>query len=162
MTIYPHYYSWWMFINYYNDEYFAQYWHQVFFFVTELCSTGFVLSSVNRELPFTQRKLLMIVRFVSLITKNKWICHLSRKEFTLAFTCFLSFQYSLPTYFTQRNWPIYRKHFSTWRRATSSFTRYLFDVTRYLPRCIAHHRIHKKGWLQYHCIFHEWKRKDEL
>ena len=74
LTIYPHYYSWWMFINYYNDEYFAQYWHQVFFFVTELCSTGFVLSSVNRELPFTQRKLLMIVRFVSLITKNKWIC----------------------------------------------------------------------------------------
>jgi len=65
LTIYPHYYSWWMFINYYNDDYFEQYWHQVFFFLTELCSTGFVLSSINKEIPFTHQKLLMIVRLVS-------------------------------------------------------------------------------------------------
>ena len=60
-ALYPHYYSWWMFINYYNDEYYQQYWHQIFFTVTEIVSTLAVLSLINKNNPFTPRKLLLIV-----------------------------------------------------------------------------------------------------
>ena len=78
LSVYPHYYSWWMFINYYNDEYYEQYWHQVFFFVTEMCSTLVVLSSVNKETPFTAKKVLIIVRWVN-------VCHNSKYNLLLDF-----------------------------------------------------------------------------
>jgi hypothetical protein len=28
-SIYPHYYAWWAYFNYYNDDYYNQWWHQV-------------------------------------------------------------------------------------------------------------------------------------
>ena len=61
-SLYPHYYSWWMLFNYYNDEYFHQYWHQMFFLVTEMASTIAVMSALHKDNLFTPRKLLLIVR----------------------------------------------------------------------------------------------------
>lgn len=34
-SIFPHYYSWWAYINYYNDDYYDQWSHQLFFTVSQ-------------------------------------------------------------------------------------------------------------------------------
>ncbi|CAH1776531.1 unnamed protein product [Owenia fusiformis] len=38
-AIYPHYYSWWNFCNYLNDDFYEQWNHQMFFSLTELAGT---------------------------------------------------------------------------------------------------------------------------
>ena len=60
-VIYPHYYAWWAYVNYYNDDYYNQFWHQLFFTVTELASTGVVLHLVNDRNYVTPRKILVIM-----------------------------------------------------------------------------------------------------
>ena len=64
ITIYPHYYSWWMYVNYYNDDFYNQYWHQLFFTVTELISTTIVMHLINSDNLVTTRKILMIMGLV--------------------------------------------------------------------------------------------------
>ena len=71
LAVYPNYYSWWVFVNYYNDEFYSQYWHQVFFTATEICSTLTVLASIDRDTPFTSRRLQTIVGYVK--TRNTTI-----------------------------------------------------------------------------------------
>ena len=62
-SIYPHYYGWWANFNYYNDDYFHQWWHQMFFSMTELASTLMVLHLVDKKNIFSlPRKLLFIQR----------------------------------------------------------------------------------------------------
>ncbi|XP_035676930.1 uncharacterized protein LOC118416005 [Branchiostoma floridae] len=56
----PHYYSWWMFFGYYNDDFYVQWYHQLLFTLTELFSTGLVLSMLDRAVKPTPRKLLAI------------------------------------------------------------------------------------------------------
>ena len=34
-AIYPHYYAWWAYVNYYNDDFYKQFYHQLFFTITE-------------------------------------------------------------------------------------------------------------------------------
>ena len=62
-SVFPHFYGWWVYFNYYNDDYFRQWWHQLFFSVTELLATMMVLHLVNKnnimKLP---KKLLFIMR----------------------------------------------------------------------------------------------------
>ncbi|CAH1779802.1 unnamed protein product [Owenia fusiformis] len=48
-SIYPHYYTWWSFLNYWNDEFYDQWNHQVFFSTTELASTIVTLLLLNTE-----------------------------------------------------------------------------------------------------------------
>jgi hypothetical protein len=63
-VVYPHYYAWWAYFNYYNDDYFAQCYHQLFFTATEMVSTVTVLSLVDREKSLvTPRKILLIMRY---------------------------------------------------------------------------------------------------
>ena len=62
-AIYPHYYAWWAYVNYYNDDYYKQFWHQLFFTVTELVSTFTVFSLVNRENLVSARKIVIIMRY---------------------------------------------------------------------------------------------------
>ena len=62
-SIFPHYYAWWMYFNYYNDDYFAQWWHQTFFEVTELISTGMALHLVSRKSAVTGKKIIFIMRY---------------------------------------------------------------------------------------------------
>ncbi|XP_015367830.1 PREDICTED: uncharacterized protein LOC107164495 isoform X2 [Diuraphis noxia] len=40
LSMFSHYYSWWSFVNYWNDDFYSQWNHQIFFTVTELYSTG--------------------------------------------------------------------------------------------------------------------------
>lgn len=89
LSIFSHYYAWWAYLNYYNDEYYHQWNHQLFFTVspsfsehlekehllsctillillitdqiTELISTSFVLHLANAENQVTARKTLSIV-----------------------------------------------------------------------------------------------------
>ncbi|KAL1132421.1 hypothetical protein AAG570_010376 [Ranatra chinensis] len=60
-AIFSHYYSWWAYLNYWNDEYYAQWNHQLFFTITELISTGLVLQLADDRVTMTARKVLIIV-----------------------------------------------------------------------------------------------------
>lgn len=37
LSIFSHYYAWWAYLNYYNDEYYNQWNHQLFFTVIKIC-----------------------------------------------------------------------------------------------------------------------------
>lgn len=60
-VVYSHYYSFWAYINYYNDDFYSQFYHQLFFSVTELCSTTMVLQLANVNVDLTTNKLLIIL-----------------------------------------------------------------------------------------------------
>ncbi|XP_024080496.1 uncharacterized protein LOC106664530 isoform X2 [Cimex lectularius] len=60
-SIFSHYYSWWMYVNYWNDDYYAQWNHQLFFTSTELLSSILVLQLADSRSIVTQRKALCIV-----------------------------------------------------------------------------------------------------
>ncbi|KAF6206731.1 hypothetical protein GE061_017967 [Apolygus lucorum] len=60
-SIFSHYYTWWNYINYWNDEYYKQWNHQLYFTATELFSTCMVLKLANKQETFTRRKLLLIL-----------------------------------------------------------------------------------------------------
>ena len=61
-AIYPHYYAWWAYVNYYNDDYYKQFWHQLFFTVTELASTVTVFNLIDKEHLVSPRQILIIMR----------------------------------------------------------------------------------------------------
>ncbi|KAK9503513.1 hypothetical protein O3M35_010056 [Rhynocoris fuscipes] len=60
-AIFSHYYSWWSYVNYWNDDYYVQWNHQLFFTCTELMSTFLVLQLADNRLIVTPRKALGIV-----------------------------------------------------------------------------------------------------
>lgn len=82
-SIFAHYYGWWMYFNYYNDNYYSQFYHQLFFSVsnctafmqslnnvlifsfnicqlTEMICTGMVIHLAHVEHEVTIRKILLI------------------------------------------------------------------------------------------------------
>lgn len=61
LAVYPHYYAWWAYFNYYNDDFYDQFGHQLFFTVTELASTVMVLHLADSSVAVTPGKLLVIV-----------------------------------------------------------------------------------------------------
>ncbi len=62
-NLFPHYYGWWAYFNYYNDDYFGQWWHQLFFTITEMASSLVVLHLVNKSnVSSLTRKLLFVIR----------------------------------------------------------------------------------------------------
>lgn len=60
-AIFSHYYSWWAYVNYWNDDYYVQWNHQLFFTSTELVSSFLVLQLADIKVPVTSRKVLSIV-----------------------------------------------------------------------------------------------------
>ena len=60
-AIFSHYYSWWVYINYWNDEFYSQWYHQFFFSFTELLSTILVIHLADEKNPITRRKAFGIV-----------------------------------------------------------------------------------------------------
>ncbi|XP_046684181.1 uncharacterized protein LOC124369984 isoform X1 [Homalodisca vitripennis] len=60
-SMFSHYYSWWMFFNYWNDEYYFQWYHQVFFSVTEVVSSAQVLLLADRQVGLTVARTLPVV-----------------------------------------------------------------------------------------------------
>lgn len=55
-AIFSHYYSWWVYINYWNDDFYSQWYHQMFFSVTELISTILVVMLADSKKQVTHRK----------------------------------------------------------------------------------------------------------
>jgi len=63
----------WAYINYYNDDFFDQFYHQLFFTVTEVVSTVTVLYLVNKDHQVTPRKVLIIMSVAALhILASGW------------------------------------------------------------------------------------------
>lgn len=60
-SLFAHYYTWWVYVNYWNDEFYSQWNHQLFFTVTELLSTIFVLHLADSSNALTSRKVAIIV-----------------------------------------------------------------------------------------------------
>ena len=59
-SVYPHYYGWWGFFNYLNEDFYSQWWHQVYFSITEILSTLVVVHLCNKENKTESWKLLVI------------------------------------------------------------------------------------------------------
>ncbi|ELU02004.1 hypothetical protein CAPTEDRAFT_102797, partial [Capitella teleta] len=59
-SLYPHYYGWWGLINYLNEDYYPQWYHQIFFSVTEIASTAMVIHLCNQDNRVESWKLLLI------------------------------------------------------------------------------------------------------
>lgn len=60
-SLYPHYYGWWMIFNYLNDKIFRQFYHQIFFSLTELLSTFMIVHLCNKNNTITPRKMQLII-----------------------------------------------------------------------------------------------------
>ncbi|XP_026482545.1 uncharacterized protein LOC113389750, partial [Ctenocephalides felis] len=60
-SVFSHYYAWWVCLNYYNDDFYVQWNHQMFFTVTELLSTAVVMNLADKQNPVTSRKVFIIV-----------------------------------------------------------------------------------------------------
>ncbi len=60
-SFYPHYYGWWNFFSYLNEGFYSQWWHQIFFSLTEMLSTAVVLHLCNQENKIEPWKLLVIL-----------------------------------------------------------------------------------------------------
>jgi hypothetical protein len=60
-VIYSHYYSWWMYIGYLNDDFYKQWYHQLFFTVTEMVSTVLVIHLCNSQNDISVPKLFYII-----------------------------------------------------------------------------------------------------
>lgn len=60
-VVYSHYYSFWGYVNYYNDDFYSQFSHQMFFTFTELLSTCFVLKLADLNVELSSGKLVAII-----------------------------------------------------------------------------------------------------
>lgn len=65
-VVYSHYYSFWGYVNYYNDDFYSQFNHQMFFSITELASTLVVLNLADLNVELTSGKLLTIIDIAAL------------------------------------------------------------------------------------------------
>ena len=72
----------WAYINYYNDDFFDQFYHQLFFTVTEVVSTVTVLYLVNKDHQVTPRKVgsksVELFQEVSVLTMGTGVNHHER------------------------------------------------------------------------------------
>jgi hypothetical protein len=63
----------WMFFNYWNDDYFSQWNHQLFFSLTELASTVSVVLLADQAIPFTALRVLPVVAVATIhILVSSW------------------------------------------------------------------------------------------
>lgn len=60
-ALYPHYYGWWGLINYLNEDFYPQWYHQIIFSLTEAASTAMVVHLCNSRAPMTPSKLFFII-----------------------------------------------------------------------------------------------------
>lgn len=60
-SFFSHYYTWWVYINYWNDDFYYQWNHQLFFTTTEALSTALVLHMSNKKNNISSKKVLTVV-----------------------------------------------------------------------------------------------------
>ena len=58
---YSHYYAWWGYFNYWNDDFYSQWNHQLFFTITELVSTICVLTMCDKTVDISVKKCYIIL-----------------------------------------------------------------------------------------------------
>lgn len=61
LDIYPNYYSWWNYFNYLNDDFYDQFFHQLFFTITELISTCIIINLCSEKNHMDKWKVMVIV-----------------------------------------------------------------------------------------------------
>lgn len=61
INVYPHYYSWWSFFSYYNEEFYTFFGHHMFFCITEIIVTAVVLNLCNEKNELKAWKMLLIL-----------------------------------------------------------------------------------------------------
>ena len=66
-SIYPNYYGWWMYFNYYNDDFYDQWWHQTLFTLTELVSTMAILMLVNENNSTSVPRKLLVIQSIAVL-----------------------------------------------------------------------------------------------
>ena len=60
-VVYSHYYTWWAFFNSLNDDFYKQWYHQLYFSLTEMISTVCVVYLFNKDNPLYPKLLLLIL-----------------------------------------------------------------------------------------------------
>ena len=60
-SIYPHYYGWWNFFQYLNEEFYEQWYHQMFFSITEAASSLIIIHLANSKNVMKPWKLLLVM-----------------------------------------------------------------------------------------------------
>lgn len=72
-VVYSHYYAWWSVFNYLNDDFYKQWYHQMYFTITELISTILVIYLLNKDNHLHGRMLLIIlgIALFHIITSSK-------------------------------------------------------------------------------------------
>uniref|UniRef100_A0A1B6L8N3 XK-related protein n=1 Tax=Graphocephala atropunctata TaxID=36148 RepID=A0A1B6L8N3_9HEMI len=72
-SIFSHYYSWWSFFNYWNDDFYSQWNHQLFFSLTELFSTLIVLQLADSRETVRPIRVLPVVAVAAIhIVAASW------------------------------------------------------------------------------------------
>ncbi|XP_074661971.1 uncharacterized protein LOC141914620 [Tubulanus polymorphus] len=61
VAFYSHYFSWWVYFNYLNDDFYKQWFHQLFFTVSEFVSSFIVFQLCDCNIEITWYKLLIII-----------------------------------------------------------------------------------------------------
>lgn len=61
VNLYPHYYSWWSYFSYYNEDFYNYFKHHFMFTVTEIIATCIVLNLCDRKNEVVSWKVLAIV-----------------------------------------------------------------------------------------------------
>jgi len=71
-SIYPHYYGWWSYFNYWNDDFYFQWNHQLFFSLTEQLSSVLIVLMCDQSRPLRWPELLAVIdiAFVHIITSS--------------------------------------------------------------------------------------------
>ncbi|XP_078579069.1 uncharacterized protein LOC144863592 [Branchiostoma floridae x Branchiostoma japonicum] len=59
-TVHSHYYSWWVFVEFYNDDLYLHWWKQLVFTLTEMVSTVVIVSQLDKAVPLFPRALVAI------------------------------------------------------------------------------------------------------
>lgn len=60
-SLFSHYYTWWVYINYWNDDFYLQWNHQLFFTITEVMSTIVVLHLSDAKNQISPKKVFTVV-----------------------------------------------------------------------------------------------------
>lgn len=61
INLYPHYYSWWSYFNYYNEDFYNYFKHHFMFTITEVIATCIVLNLCDRRNDVVSWKVFAIV-----------------------------------------------------------------------------------------------------
>lgn len=61
INLYPHYYSWWSYFSYYNEDFYRYFKHHMWFTLTEVITTCIVLNLMDRRNEIISWKILAVV-----------------------------------------------------------------------------------------------------